>query len=86
MITTAFIEMAYIVLGFFLQIFPLSAGYPSEVSTAIQWIGGYVGMLDPIIPRDVLLSTVTIVFVVELVIFGYKVLSWIFSKIPFIGR
>lgn len=86
MISTAFIMMAYQILGFFLLIFPISTGYPSEIQTAMSWIGGYLGMLDPLVPKETLLATVTIVFVVELVIFGYKLLTWIVSKIPFIGR
>jgi len=85
MISTAFIEMAYQVLSFFLTIFPVSTGYPPEVTSAMTWIGGYLGMLDPLVPKETLLATITIVFAVELIIFGYKLLSWILSKVPLIG-
>lgn len=86
MITTAFINSAYYVLGFFVSLFPLSAGFSSEVGSAFQWIGGYVGMLDPIIPIATLATTVGIVLTVELLIFSYKILLWIFSKVPVIGK
>jgi len=86
MITTAFILMAYYLFGFFLEIFPISAGFPPEVGTAFQYLGGYVGMLDPLVPVDTLATTVGILIAVELILFAFKMLSWIFSKIPVIGK
>lgn len=86
MITSAFINTAYYVLGFFVNLFPISTGYPQEVTTAFRWIGGYVGMLDPLIPVSTLSQTVGIVVVVELIILSFTSLSWIFSKIPIIGK
>lgn len=86
MITTAFISMAYYILGFFISLFPVSSGFPSDVSAAFTWIGGYAGMLDPLVPMSTLASTVSIVIAVELIIFGYKILSWIFSKVPLFGK
>lgn len=86
MITTALIYTAYYVLGFFVAIFPLSDGFPSEVSSAFSYFGGYVGMLDPLVPISTLATTVGILVTLELVIFGFKILSWIFSKVPFIGK
>lgn len=86
MITTALITTAYYVLGFFLNIFPTSTGFPTEVQSAFSWIGGYVGMLDPLIPIATLSTTVGIVITIELLIFGFKTLSWIFAKIPIIGK
>jgi len=86
MIYTLFLDLAYYVLGFFLSIFPVSDGYPVEVTQAFQWIGGFVGMLDPLVPVGTLLVTVSLAFTVELLVFGFKLLSWIFSKIPVIGK
>jgi len=86
MITSALINSAYYVFGFFIEIFPVSSGFPSEVNTAFAYFGGYVGMLDPLIPISTLATTVGIVITVELLIFTFKMLSWIFSKVPLIGR
>jgi len=86
MITTAIIYSAYYVLGFFVEIFPLSNGFPSEVASAFAYLGGYVGMLDPLVPIETLSTTLGILITIELVIFAFKILSWIFSKVPIIGR
>jgi len=86
MITTAFINFAQYILAFFVQLFPLSAGFPTEVNAAFAYFGGYVGMLDPILPIDTLASVLAILITVELGIFAFKTLSWVFSKIPILGK
>jgi len=86
MITTAFINTAYYILGFFVQIFPVSTGFPEEVASAFLYFGGYVGMLDPLVPIATLATCIGILITLELVIFAFKTLSWIFSKIPIIGK
>lgn len=86
MITTALIYTAYYVLGFFVQVFPISEGFPQEVTSAFTYFGGYVGMLDPLIPIATLSTTVGILVSIELILFGFKTLSWIFSKVPIIGK
>lgn len=86
MITTAFIYSAYYVLGLFVQLFPESNGFPSEVGSAFQYLGGYVGMLDPLIPIATLATCVGIILTVELLVFSFKILTWAFSKVPIIGK
>jgi len=86
MITGALISIANTIILAILSVFPTSTGFPPEVSTAFEYLGGYVGMLDPLVPIDTLGTTVGIVITVELLIFGFRMLSWIFSKIPIIGK
>ena len=86
MITTAIIYTAYYVLGFFVEIFPRSDGFPSEVATAFSTLGGYVGMLDPLVPISTLATCISILIAMELIIFAFKTLTWIFSKVPIIGK
>lgn len=86
MITTALINSAYYVLGFFIAIFPISQGFPSEVAQAFTYIGGYAGMLDPLVPLDTLATTVGIVLSIELLILTFRMLEWIFSKLPIVGK
>lgn len=86
MITTALIYSAYYVLGLFVQIFPISDGFPSEVGSAFQYLGGYVGMLDPLVPISTLATCIGILITVELLIFSWKILAWVFSKVPIIGK
>jgi len=83
MITSLFVTTAYYILSFIIELFPVSAGFPSEVPSAFQYLGGYVGMLDPLIPVDTLLTAVSILLVVELGILSFRILSWLIGKIPF---
>lgn len=78
--------MGYYLLSLVFLLFPISTGFPTEVSTAFTYLGGYVGMLDPLIPISTLATTVGILVTVELLIFSFRGLSWIFSKIPIIGK
>lgn len=86
MITTAIINIGYYILSVLVSVFPVSSGFPSDVQTAFSYVGSYVGMLDPLIPISTLSSVVLIAVTIELLIFSFKIFSWIFSKIPIIGR
>jgi len=86
MITNAIITSAYYILGFFVTLFPLSSGFPAEVSAAFTYLGSYVGMLDPLVPVTTLATCVAILITIELLIFSFRILSWIFAKIPVIGK
>lgn len=86
MITTGLINFGYYLLGLISQIFPISTGFPSEVGSAFTWLGGYVGMLDPLVPISTLGTTVGIAVSLELLILTFRIFTWIFSKIPIIGR
>lgn len=85
MITTALLNFGFYVANFILSIFPASSGFPAEVDTAIDYIAGYVGILDPIFPLDTMLSILTLVITFELAIFGFKGVRWIVSHLPFIN-
>lgn len=85
MITGAFINLAYLILDFIMGIFPASAGLPAEAHSAAVSIGGYLGIFSPIVPIATLLTCVTIVFSVEIGIFGFKTVKWIMGHVPFIG-
>jgi len=86
MITTAFVTSAYFVLGLFIGVFPQSGGFPPDVAEAFSFLGGYVGMLDPIIPVDVLGFCVGTIVSVQIAIYTFRIVEWTFSKIPLIGR
>jgi len=86
MITNALIYSAWFILSFFVEILPVSTGFPSEVETAFQYLGGYAGMLDPLLPISTLASVLVILFAFEAIVFGFKTLTWIFSKIPIFGK
>jgi len=86
MIFSAFLYVATFILGLVLAVFPASSGLPTEYSTAIASLTGYVGMFDPIVPIATLAQAVGIVLFFEATIFAFRGTMWIYHKIPFIGK
>jgi len=85
MIFTAFIAIAYYVLGAILSIFPSSSGFPSQVDSAIAYVAGYVGILDPLVPLSTLATILSLIITFELSVFAFKGIKWLISHIPFVG-
>lgn len=85
MIITGLINLAYYFINFVVGFFPTSEGFPSEVSDAVNGLGGYLNILDPLIPVDTLVTTVGLLFVFELIVFGFKTVKWLISHIPQVG-
>jgi len=85
MITTAFLAIVNYFFQLIVNVFPVGNGFPSQVHTASQQIGGYVGILDPIFPIDTLYQIIILVIVIEIAILGFKSLKWVISHIPFVG-
>ena len=79
------VSIVYNFLAFLIGLFPTGQGFPTEVHSAFSTLGGYVGLLDPIIPIATMLWCLMLVFGVEIAIFGFKTLKWIISHIPFVG-
>lgn len=86
MITTAILSFGIFIGQTILSLFPIGSGFPSEVDTAFAWLGGYLQMLDPLIPINTLGTTVTVVVTMELIIFGWKGFNYLLSKMPFLGK
>jgi len=85
MITEFFLRLPYLFLNWLISLFPVSTGFPPEVLEASHVLGGYLGILGPLVPLDTLAVCVAIVFSVEVSIFGFKTLKWLFSHVPLIG-
>jgi hypothetical protein len=82
---TGLINIIYYLLVGIINIFPSGTGFPTEVHTAFSTLGGYVGLMDVFVPVSVMLWCLTLVFGVEIAIFGFKTIKWIISFIPLIG-
>lgn len=85
MITEFFLKIPYFFLSWLISVFPLSTGFPVEVHEAATALGGYLGILDPLVPIETLTTVVGILFSVEIAIFGFKTLKWLMSHVPGIG-
>jgi hypothetical protein len=55
---------------------------PAAVSNAITTAGGYIGIFSVIIPAGDLLTIVALVISIEAVVFFYRIIRWIYNKIP----
>jgi hypothetical protein len=85
MITTSIINLGYALVSAIIGIFPAGSGFPDSVHTAAASLGQYFKLLDPLIPTGTMITVLSIVFTVELAIFGFKTMKWLVSHIPFIG-
>lgn len=85
MIGDLFFRIVYWFANGLINMFPLSTGLPPEATQAVQYIGGFFGMFAPLIPMGTLLAVLTIVFSVEIGIFGFRTLKWVVSHLPLIG-
>jgi len=86
MITSGFLYLTSLIISTLLTVFPASDGLPSEFSTALTTLSGYVGILDPLVPISTLASAVGIILLYEATIFGFRGLTWIYQRIPFLGK
>lgn len=55
---------------------------PAEMTASLQQIGGYIGVIDNIIPTGTIVSIVGLVLLAEGAIMSYKVIQWVIKKIP----
>lgn len=85
MITSAFIDFAYYLLNGIIGFLPSSSGFPQAAHDAMTGLGGYVGIWAPILPMATLVTVITLVFTVEIGIFGFKTTKWVISHLPWIG-
>lgn len=79
------LNIIFFFLQFLINIFPAGTGFPAEVHSAFVTLGGYMHTLDSFIPFETLLWCLTLIFGVEIAIFGFKTTKWVISHIPFIG-
>jgi hypothetical protein len=54
----------------------------SNVPTAIATASGWLGLINQILPLATMLAVFGIVLIVENTHFGYKLIRWIYQKIP----
>jgi len=82
---TALLNLIYSFLSYLIGLFPTGSGFPTEVHSAVSSLGGYLHILDPLVPISTLLACLTLIFTVEIALFGFKTVKWIISHIPFFG-
>lgn len=86
MITSFLLFFANYALQTFVSFLPFSAGLPDDVASSLYSFGGYVGILDPILPIATMATVFALVISFELAILSFNMLRWIVGYIPFIGK
>lgn len=86
MITSALLSIVLVIIGAIITVFPTSTGFSLEVTNAFVYVGGYLKMLSPILPIDTMATAVTIAISVELILYSFKAITWVFGKIPVLGK
>lgn len=86
MISSAIIIFTSFILNIVTAVFPTGDGLPPEVFTAVSTLGGYIGVLSPVLPINTLSTVLILVITLELIIFGFKMFRWLFGFVPFIGK
>lgn len=85
MISNALINLAYYIADFFIDLFPVGTGFPPAVHTATASLGGYLRIIDPLLPVSTLATIVTLVVVFELALFAFRTFRWLLTYLPFVG-
>jgi len=85
MLTTAFINFAYFLINGLISFLPTGGTFSSTIHTATQSLGGYLHIIDPLVPISTLAAAIALLVSVEIAIFGFRTLKWVFSHIPWIG-
>lgn len=85
MITNALLGVATFIIGLVIAIFPNSTGVPTEITDAVETFGGYITIIDAIVPMDTLGYIVGLVISFELLVFSFRGLRYIVKHIPFVG-
>lgn len=85
MITTGLINIAYYILSWLISLLPTGGTLPSQVHTASTALGGYLGIVAPIVPTGTLLTVLSLLFSIQIAFFGWRTVKWIISYIPAVG-
>lgn len=85
MIFSGFVYLGAFVLDMITSILPSSSGFPPDVQAAFTQMGGYVQMLNTLLPIGTLATVLAIVISVDVAIFGFKTFKWVISHIPAVG-
>lgn len=85
MIFSGFVYLAAYLLQLVIFVLPVGTGFPPEVQSAFTSLGGYVGLLNTLLPISTLAAVLAILIATDIAIFGFKTFRWIIGYIPFVG-
>jgi len=75
MITDIFLSITIFLLHSFVELLPVSSGFPPEFAQAFYTYGSYTSILDPIVSWSTLAFCVSLIFGLEIAVFGFNLLA-----------
>jgi len=85
MIISLFIGLGAFIIDSIVFLLPEGSGFPANVTSAVNYFAGYVGIVDPLLPLSTLHTIILLVIALELAILTFKMVRWLFGYVPFIG-
>jgi len=86
MITSFILSIVYSFFSFLISFLPAGTTLPTGFSSSLSYITYAANTLNYIIPISALFVTLTVVLAVELAIWTFQGLMWVYRHIPFIGH
>jgi len=85
MIVSFLLTILYAFFNLILLIVPAGQNVPTEWTSAIYYIWGYINAFSFIVPVTVLLWALGIALAFHLGVYLWRLFHWISTKIPFVG-
>lgn len=85
MLFTGIVYIGVFILGIVTAVFPVSSGFSNDFILAFDTLGGYVALVNTLLPVDTLATALAILIGVELIVFSFKSFKWVVSHVPFVG-
>lgn len=85
MIFSGFVYIAGFILSLIIGVLPTGNGFPPQVAEAFTALGGYVQILNTLLPIPTMAWALGILISVDVAVFSFKTFKWILSHIPAVG-
>jgi len=59
---------------------------PADIASAVTTANGYLSSFDEFLPISAIITILGLMFIIEIVIVGYRVVMWVLTKIPGISN
>jgi len=80
MVTTGLINFGYLIISWVLSLLPVYTGLPTEIQSALTWIGGTGAGLSCIVPVDTYRAQILIIVYTAVILLGIRFFAWIFNR------
>jgi len=82
MIPGFFLSIFLVMLQFFVNLFPVVA-YPTQITSAVNFIWGYINAVNFLFPVSTLLTILGLALTYHVAVFLWRASNWLYAHIPF---